>query len=216
MTNAINYIIGRKIGMTQVFGDKGIVIPVTVVQAGPCIVTQLKSMDKDGYTAVQIAFEEQKKQRTNKAEAGHFKVAGTTPKKTIREFRVEGTGELKLGDVIAVNAFTAGDFVDVTANTKGHGFTGAIKRHNFSMQNNTHGNSRTTRMQGSIGACSTPARVFKNKKMPGHYGNEQVTVQNLTIVKVDKEKNCIFIKGGLPGPTGALITVKNAVKRGAK
>jgi len=211
-------IIGKKIGMTQLFLEeqKGAAVAVTVVLAGPCVVTQIKTIEKDGYNAIQVGFEEQKKQRTTKPEAGHFKKAGTTPKRILREFRVNEIGDVKVGDVITCDKFVAGDFIDVTANTKGHGFTGAIKRHNFSMQNNTHGNSRTTRMQGSIGQSSTPGRVFKNTKMPGHHGNEQVTVQNLTVVKVDKEKNCIFIKGGIPGPVGALVTIKNAVKRGAK
>ena len=200
--------------MTQIFGDKGIVIPVTVVQAGPCVITQIKTDEKDGYSSVQIAFEDIKKNRANKPEAGHFKKAGVTPKRVLREFRVDDISAHKIGDVITVETFTIGDIVDVTARTKGRGFTGVIKRWNFSRQQMSHGNSRSHRAPGSIGANSDPSRVFPGKKMAGQYGNEQVTIQNLTIVGVDKAKNCILIKGGIPGPDKALVVIRNAVKSG--
>jgi len=202
--------------MTQTFTENGAVIAVTVVEAGPCVVTQIKNNEKDGYWAVQVAFEDIKKNRTNKPRAGAFKIAGTTPKRIVREFRVEGEPTFKVGDTITCEVFAQGDIVDVTSRTKGRGYTGTIKRWNFARQRMTHGNSRSHRVPGSIGACAYPGRVFPGKKMTGQYGNEQVTIQNLTIVKVDKDKNCLLIKGGIPGPDGALVTVKPAVKRGDK
>jgi len=204
--------------MTQIFGDKGVVIPVTVVRAGPCVISQLKTEEKDGYNAVQIAFEDKKKNRTIKPEAGLFKKIGVAPKKFLKEFRVETTEGLSVGDVITCETFKEKDIVDVTANTKGRGYAGVIKRWNFARGTMSHGNSRAHRAPGSLGANSDPSRVFKNKKMSGHYGNEQVTIQNLAIVGVDKDKNCILIKGGIPGPNGALVVIKNAVKNngGAK
>ena len=209
-------IIGRKLGMTQVFGEKGIVIPVTVIEAGPCVVTQIKTKEKDGYDAVQFAFEEIKKNRVNKPMAGTFKKAGTTPKRFIREFRVEGENTYKVGDIITCEVFAPGDLVDVTAKTKGHGYTGTIKRWNFQRQRMTHGNSRSHRVPGSTGSTSSVSRVFKNVKMAGHFGNEQVTIQNLTVVKTDKDKNCILVRGGIPGADGAFVSVNTAVKGGAK
>lgn len=210
------YILGRKIGMTQIFGDKGVVIPVTVLEAGPCVVIQIKTLEKDGYWAVQVAFEDIKKARANKPRTGAFKKAGTAPKRIMREFRLEAEPTFKVGDTITCETFAAGDIVDVTSRTKGRGFTGTIKRWNFARQRMTHGNSRSHRVPGSIGANSFPSRVFPGQKMTGQYGNEQVTIQNLTVVRVDKDKNCILIKGGIPGPDGALVSVKTAVKRGDK
>ena len=207
-------ILGRKLGMTQTFTENGAVIAVTVVEAGPCVVTQIKNMGKDGYFAVQVAFEDMKKSRVNKPRAGVFKKVGTAPKRVIREFRVCEEPKFKVGDTITCEIFSAGDAVDVTSRTKGRGFTGTIKRWNFARQRMSHGNSRSHRVPGSIGANSAPSRVMPGKKMTGQYGNEQVTIQNLTIVKVDKDKNCLLIKGGIPGPDGALVTVKSAVKRG--
>lgn len=207
--------------MTQIFGDKGIVIPVTVVEAGPCVVTQIKTKEKDGYDAVQIGFEDAKKNATNKPSAGLFKKAGVTPKKVLREFRIDdnGTAEAptyKLGDVIACDLFAVNDIVDVTSKTKGHGFSGTIKRWNFHRQRMTHGNSRSHRVPGSVGSNSDPSRVFPGKKLPGQYGHEQVTIQNLTIAGVDKAKNCLLIKGGIPGPDGSLVGIRTAVKGGKK
>ena len=209
--------------MTQIFdtegkfGAKGTVVPVTVIEAGPCVVTQIKTEGVDGYAAVQVAFEDIKKNRTNKPQAGHFKKAGVTPKRILREFRVTTQGaELKVGDVITCDMFSAGDLVDVTARTKGRGFTGVIKRWNQRRQPMSHGCSVTHRAPGSMGANSFPSRVFPGKKLAGQYGNEQVTISNLTIVKVDKEKNCLLVKGGVPGPEGALVSIRTAVKGGAK
>jgi len=210
------FIIGRKLGMTQIFGEKGIVVPVTVVQAGPCVVVQLKTKEKEGYDAIVIGFEDIKKNRANKPMAGAFKKANVTPKRVLREFHVEDINAFKVGDTITCETFNVGDMIDVTSRTKGRGFTGTIKRWNFHRQKETHGNSRSVRVPGSLGANSDPSRVFKNKKMPGQYGNEQVTILNLTIAGVDKDKNCLLVKGGIPGPEGVLVSVRNAVKGGAK
>jgi large subunit ribosomal protein L3 len=207
-------IIGRKLGMTQIFTDKGEVIPVTVVEAGPCFVVQVKTTEKDGYDAVVVAFEDIKKARANKPETGTFKKANVTPKRFLREIKLDGT--YNLGDKITCEQFIAGDVVDVTGFTKGRGFTGTIKRWNFQRQRMTHGNSRSHRVVGSMGSNTWPARVIKNKKMPGQYGNEQVTIQNLTVVKIDADKNCLFVKGGIPGCDGALVSIRTAVKGGAK
>jgi len=211
----MKYILGKKIGMTQIFGDKGIVVPCTVVEAGPCVVTQVKTDEKDGYVGVQIAFNEIRKALVNKAEAGVFKKANTTPKRYIKEFRIDGATDAKLGDTITCETFSVGDVVDVTAKTKGRGWAGVIKRWNFQRHPMTHGASRVHRAGGSLGEREA-SHVMKGKKMSGHYGNETVTIQNLEIVKIDKEKNCLFIKGGIPGAEGGLVTVKSAVKRGAK
>jgi len=207
------YIIGRKLGMTQVFGDKGIVIPVTVVEAGPCVITQIKEKDKDGYVAVQIAFENIRKNLVNKPMAGVFKKANTTPKRILKEFRVEDASNLKVGDTITCETFAVGDVVDCTSKTKGRGFTGVIKRWNQQRVGSmSHGTGPIHRSVGSMSAHTEPSRVFKNKHMAGQYGVEQVTIQNLTVVKIDAAKNCLFIKGGIPGPDGALVSVKTAVK----
>ena len=203
--------------MTQIFGDKGVVVPVTVIEAGPCFVTQIKTEDKDGYDAVQLAFEDVKKSRVNKPRGGTFRKAGVAPKKVIQEFRVAAgmDPEYKPGDTITCEVFKAGDLVDITARTKGRGFTGVIKRWNQHRGPMAHG-SGYHRGVGSMGANTFPAHVFKNKHMPGQYGNEQVTIQNLNVVRVDKDKNCLLIKGGVPGPDGALVSVRSAIKSAIK
>ena len=210
-------ILGTKLGMTQVFGDKGIVIPVTVVQAGPCAVLQVKTAAIDGYDAIVVGFGDKPKRLVNKPDAGAFKKAGVDGKRYRKEFRVAPGHTYKVGDEIKVDVFAVGDVVDVTAKTKGRGFTGVIQRWNHSRVGPmSHGTGPVHRHVGSMGANSDPSRVFKNKKMAGQYGNEKVTIQNLSIVKVDPVKNVLLVKGGIPGPEGALVTVRTAVKGGAK
>lgn len=204
-------ILGKKLGMTQIFSDNGLVVPVTVVEAGPCYVTQVKTKSVDGYDAVQVAYSDIREKLVNKAQLGAFKKAEIAPKRFVKEFKLEG--EYKLGDVINCDVFAEGDFVDVTGKTKGHGYTGTIKRWNFQRHRMTHGNGPVHRKPGSIGANTFPAKVFKGKKMTGRYGNEQVTVQNLKVVKVDTERNVILIKGAIPGPKGALVAIKESVKK---
>ena len=204
-------ILGKKLGMTQIFSDNGLVVPVTVVEAGPCYVTQVKTKSVDGYDAVQVAYSDIREKLVNKAQLGAFKKAEVAPKRFVKEFKLEG--EYKLGDVINCDVFAEGDFVDVTGKTKGHGYTGTIKRWNFQRHRMTHGNGPVHRKPGSIGANTFPAKVFKGKKMTGRYGNEQVTVQNLRVVKVDTERNVILIKGAIPGPKGALVAIKESVKK---
>ena len=210
------FILGKKLGMTQVFGEKGEVTPVTVVEAGPCFVVQVKGHESDGYQAVQIGLGEQRKNKATKPQQGHFKKAGVAPQKVLREFRVENVGEFQPGQEIKCDVFEVGDMVDVTAKTRGRGFTGVIQRWNHSRIAMTHGAGPVHRHVGSMGANSDPSRVFKNKKMAGQYGHERVTIQNLEIVKVDVAKNCLLIKGGIPGPAGCLVTVKTAKKAAAK
>jgi len=210
-------ILGTKMGMTQVFGEKGVVVPVTVVQAGPCVVLQVKNKAIDGYDSIVVGFDDKPKRLVNKPEAGVFKKAGVEAKRHRREFRQSEGHEFKVGDAITVETFNEGDVVDVTSKTKGRGFTGVIQRWNQSRVGPmSHGTGPVHRHVGSMGANSDPSRVFKNKKMAGQYGNEKVTIQNLTIVKVDPVKNVLLIKGGIPGPEGALVTVKTAIKGGAK
>ena len=204
-------ILGKKLGMTQIFSDNGLVVPVTVVEAGPCYVTQVKTKSVDGYDAVQVAYSDIREKLVNKAQLGAFKKAEVAPKRFVKEFKLEG--EYKLGDVINCDVFAEGDFVDVTGKTKGHGYTGTIKRWNFQRHRMTHGNGPVHRKPGSIGANTFPAKVFKGKKMTGRYGNEQVTVQNLRVVKVDTERNVILIKGAIPGPKGAMVAIKESVKK---
>ena len=203
-------LLGKKLGMTQIFNDNGLVVPVTVVEAGPCYVTQVKSVATDGYDAVQVGYGEVRESLLNKPELGQFKKAQVSPKKYLKEFKLEG--EYKLGDVIKCDVFQEGDLVDVTGNTKGHGFTGTIKRWNFQRHRMSHGNGPVHRKPGSIGANTFPAKVFKGKHMTGRYGNEQVTVQNLKVVKVDAERNVLLIKGAIPGPKGAVVAIKSASK----
>jgi len=206
-------ILGIKRGMTQIFGDKGVVIPVTVVEAGPCFVVQVKTMEIDGYEAIVVGFMDKRKNLVNKPMTGQFKKAGIAPKRYLKEFRVEAGHEFKVGDEFKCDIFAQGDIVDVSAKTKGHGFTGVIKRWNQARVGPmSHGTGPVHRHVGSMGANSCPSRVFKNKHMAGQYGNENVTIQNLEIVKVDTDKNVLLIKGGIPGQDGAMVTVKQAVK----
>ena len=204
-------IIGKKLGMSQVFTEDGIVIPVTVVEAGPCPVVQKKIVDKDGYDAVQVAFGSIKEKNVNKPVKGHFAKAGVPVRRTLKEFRLDDCSALEVGGVITCDVFAAGDKVDVVGTSKGHGFTGAIKRWNQHCGPMAHG-SGYHRGVGSLSANSTPSRVFKNKKMSGHWGNERVTVQNLTVVKVDKERNLLLVKGAVPGPKGGTVVVKTSCK----
>lgn len=205
-------LIGKKIGMTQIFDEAGNAVPVTVVEAGPCVVTQKKTTENDGYEAVQVGFGDVKVNRVNKPMKGHFDKADVAPKKTLKEFRLEDISEINVGDILKADTFAAGDVVDVKGTSKGHGTAGAIKRWNFSRLRMTHGTGPNHRHAGSLGACSSPSRVFKGKKMAGHYGHETVTVQNLKVVKVDAENNLIAIKGAVPGPKGGIVVIADAVK----
>ena len=205
-------LIGKKIGMTQIFDENGNVIPVTVVEAGPCTVTQIKTMENDGYEAIQVGFGDVKVSRLNKPMKGHFDKADVAPKKTLKEFRLEDISSMNVGDILKADVFAAGDVVDVKGTSKGHGTAGAIKRWNFSRLRMTHGTGPNHRHAGSLGACSSPSRVFKGKKMAGHYGHETVTVQNLKVAKVDAENNLIAIKGAIPGPKGGIVVIADAVK----
>ncbi len=205
-------IIGKKLGMTQVFTPEGVVIPVTVVEAGPCPVVQVKNNEKDGYNAVVVAFEKQKAQRVNKPMTGAFKKAGTDCYKIVKELKLENASEYNLGQEINADIFAEGDKVDVTGTTRGRGFTGVIQRWNQHRLRMTHGTGPVHREVGSMGANSTPSRVFKNKHMPGHYGVERVTIQNLEIVKVDASRNVLLVKGCIPGPKGSVVTIREAVK----
>ncbi len=221
-------ILGTKVGMTQIFNAEGVLVPVTVLEAGPCVVTQVKTVENDGYSAVQVGFVDKKEKAVdkdaagkkeirnrhgvNKAQAGHFAKAGVTSKRFVREFKFENAEEYKLADVITADIFAEGDKIDATAISKGKGFQGAIKRHNHHRGPMAHG-SKFHRHHGSNGACSSPSRVFKGKKMPGHMGHVKVTVQNLEIVRVDAEKNLLLIKGAVPGPKKSLVTIKETVKR---
>ena len=205
-------IIGKKIGMTQIFDEVGNVIPVTVVEAGPCAVTQVKTKQTDGYDAVQLGFEDAKEKHVTKPMAGHFKKAGTNPKKHLKEFRLDDISAYSVGDTVGADIFAQGEKVDVTGITKGHGYTGAVKRWNNHILRMTHGTGPIHRQVGSMGSTSTPSRVFKNKKMAGQYGNEKVTVLNLEVAKIDAEKNIIAIKGAVPGARGGIVFIRNTVK----
>jgi len=204
-------IIGKKLGMTQIFDENGNVIPVTVIEAGPCTVVQKKTEETDGYNAVQLGFEDKKEKHVTKPEAGHFKKAGVSAKRHLKEFRLENAADLNPGDVIAADTFAAGDKVDITGITKGHGYTGAIKRWNLHMLGKTHGIGPIHRQSGSMGVID-PAHIFKNKKMAGQWGNEQVTVLNLEVVKVDAEKNIIAVKGAIPGAKNGIVFIRDSVK----
>lgn len=205
-------LIGKKIGMTQIFDEAGNVIPVTVVEAGPCTVTQIKTVENDGYQAVQVGFGDVKVSRVNKPMKGHFDKADVAPKKTLKEFRLESIDGIEVGNILKADTFEVGEIVDVKGTSKGHGTAGAIKRWNFSRLRMTHGTGPNHRHAGSLGACSSPSRVFKGKKMAGHYGHETVTIQNLKIAKVDAENNLIAIKGAIPGPKGGIVVIADAVK----
>ena len=205
-------IIGKKIGMTQIFDEQGKMIPVTVVEAGPCVVVQKKTTDNDGYEAVQLGYGEVKVSRVNKPMKGHFDKADVACKKTLKEFRLEDCAGVNVGDILKADTFAVGDMVDVSGTSKGKGFQGTIKRHNFSRLKETHGTGPVHRHAGSMGACSSPSRIFKGKGMPGQMGNEKVTVQNLEVVKIDVENNLIALKGAIPGPKGGIVSIVDSVK----
>ena len=205
-------ILGRKLGMTQVFNDANRVIPVTVIEAGPCRVVQLKTPERDGYAAVQLAFGDIKAQRLSKPELGHLKAADADPAKYLAELRVADLGGFEIGQVLKADVFGTGERVDVTGISKGRGFSGVMKRHNFGGQGARHGNHKKHRAPGSIGACATPARVFKGMRMAGQYGNTRVTTLNLEVVEGDAERNLLLLKGAVPGPNGGLVFVRNAAK----
>ena len=204
-------IIGKKVGMTQIFDESGKVIPVTVVEAGPCVVTQKKTVETDGYLAVQLGFEDVKESKLTKPEAGHLKKAGVEAKKHLKEFQLESAAEMKVGDVIKADTFAAGDWIDVTGISKGHGYQGVVKRYHAGRVDMTHGGGPVHRHAGSMGALDA-ARIFKGKIGAGQMGNEQVTIENLEVVKVDAELNMIVIKGAIPGPKGGLVYLRNTVK----
>ena len=205
-------LIGKKIGMTQIFDEKGNVIPVTVIECGPCVVAQKKTAENDGYDAIQLGFMEAKAKHLTKAEQGHFEKNGLQLKKHLKEFRYDDCSKYNVGDVITVDTFAAGEKVDITGMTKGHGYSGVVKRWNCHKLRMTHGVGPVHRQPGSMGANSSPSRIFKNKKMAGQYGNEQVTVQNLKVVKIDSENNLIAVKGAVPGAKNGIVFVRNSVK----
>jgi large subunit ribosomal protein L3 len=209
-------ILGRKLGMTQVFDDANRVVPVTVIEAGPCRVIQLKTPERDGYAAVQLAFGATKPTRLSKPELGHLKAANADPAKYLAELRVDDLSGFEIGQLLKADVFAAGERVDVTGISKGHGFSGVMKRHNFSGQGASHGNHKKHRAPGAIGACATPARVFKGVRMAGQYGNTRITTLNLEVVEGDAERNLLLVKGAVPGPSGGLVFVRNAVKSAVK
>ncbi|MBQ5995777.1 MAG: 50S ribosomal protein L3 [Clostridia bacterium] len=206
-------LIGKKIGMTQLFDENGKVIPVTVVEAGPCTVVQKKTVETDGYEAIQVGFGDVKITRVNKPDAGHFKKADVAPKKVLKEFRLEDISAINVGDVLKADVFAVGDRVDVVGTSKGKGTAGSIKRWNFSRLKESHGTGPNARHAGSLGACSDPSRVYKGKKLAGHLGSERVTIQNLDVVKVDAENNLIAIKGAIPGAKGGIVVLADTVKK---
>ena len=205
-------IIGKKIGMTQIFDETGKMIPVTVIEAGPCVVVQKKTVENDGYAALQLGYGDVKVQRLNKPMKGHFEKADVAYKKTLKEFRLDDCDTLNVGDIVKADTFAVGDAIDVVGTSKGKGFAGAIKRHNQHRLKETHGTGPVHRQAGSMGACSSPSRIYKGKGMAGHMGAEQVTVQNLEIVKIDAENNLIAIKGAVPGPKGGIVYIVDSVK----
>lgn len=207
-------ILATKVGMTQIFNEDGVLTPVTVLQAGPCVVTQVKTQDNDGYSAVQVGFADKRENLVNKPMKGHFDKAGVSCKRFVREFKLDGAEEMALGQEIKCDVFEAGDKIDATAISKGKGFQGAIKRHGQHRGPMAHG-SKFHRHQGSNGACSSPSRVFKGKGMPGHMGCVKVTVQNLEVVRVDAEKNLLLVKGAVPGPKKAMVTIKETTRMDA-
>ena len=204
-------LIGKKLGMTQIFGENGVVIPVTVIEAGPCVVAQVKTSEKDGYEAVQLGFGEVKENKLNKPEKGHFAKANIAPKKHLREFRLDSIEGIKVGDEFKADVFVEGEKIDIQGTSKGKGFQGVIKRHGQHRGPMGHG-SMYHRRPGSMGPTSTPGRVFKGKKLPGHMGHVTVTIQNLDVVKVDMDINVILVKGSVPGAKGAILKIKSAVK----
>ncbi|MBE5737313.1 MAG: 50S ribosomal protein L3 [Clostridiales bacterium] len=205
-------IIGRKLGMTQLFSQDGKVIPVTVIEAGPCPVVQVKTLERDGYSAVKLGFGEANEKSLNKPQLGQFKKAGVAPCKVMKEFKLDGADTMNVGEIVSCDVFAAGDKIDVSGVSKGHGFTGVIKRWNHHRLKETHGVGPVHREVGSMGAISNPSRVFKGKKMSGQWGHENVTILNLEVVKVDKERNAILVKGAVPGPIKGIVTLRNSVK----
>ena len=205
-------IVGKKLGMTQLFDQNGNVVPVTVIEAGPCAVVQKKTAENDGYEALQVGFGDLKASKVSKPLKGHFAKGDVAPKKVLRELRLEDTSALNVGDIIKADVFAEGEAVDVTGTSKGKGYAGTIKRWNFGRLKETHGTGPVHRHGGSLGACSSPSRVFKGKKMAGHLGHERVTIQNLNVVKVDAEKNIIAVKGAVPGPKGSIVVLFDSVK----
>ena len=206
-------IIGKKVGMTQIFDEKGNVVPVTVVEAGPCVVVQKKTVENDGYAAVQLGFGDLRPAQVNKPMAGHFAKSDVAPKRTLREFRLADCEALSVGDIVKADTFAVGDHIDVVGTSKGKGYAGAIKRWNFSRLKESHGTGPNARHAGSLGACSSPSRVYKGMKGAGHLGAERVTVQNLEIVKIDAENNLIAIKGAIPGPRKGIVLLSDTVKK---
>ena len=205
-------LIGKKIGMTQIFDEKGNMIPVTVIEAGPCAVVQKKTTENDGYEAVQLGYGDMKANKVNKPMKGHFSKADVAPKKVLKEFKLADTSSLNVGDIVKADIFAAGEFVDVVGTSKGKGTAGVIKRWNFGRLRESHGTGLVARHGGSLGVID-PARIFKGKKMAGHLGTERVTVQNLSVVKVDSENNLIAIKGSVPGPKGGIVVIADSVKK---
>ena len=205
-------IIGKKIGMTQIFDEKGNVVPVTVIEAGPCVIAQKKTVENDGYAAVQMGFKDLKANKVTKPMKGHFAKGDVAPKKVLREFRFENTEAYNVGDLVKADVFAGGDHVDVSATSKGKGYAGVIKRWNFHRLKETHGSGPVARHGGSNGANSSPSRVFPGLKMAGHLGAEKVTVQNPAVVKVDAENNLIALKGAVPGPNGGIVVIRDSVK----
>lgn len=206
----VNGIIGRKVGMTQIFEDSGKAIPVTVIQAGPCPIVQLKTQEKDGYQAVQLGFGEQKESRTNKPKRGHFAKAGVDSTFVLREFRVQSLDDVSVGGIVDASVFADGELVDVTGTSKGRGFAGVVKRWKFAGGKKTHGGEQDLRRPGSIGASATPSRVFKGKRMAGRYGAKRHTIQNLSVIQADPERNLLVVKGAVPGPPNGLLLIKKA------
>ena len=205
-------IIGKKVGMSQIFDENGHVIPVTVIEAGPCVVTQKKTSEKEGYEAVQLGYEDIAERKLSKPEMGHLNKAGVSPKKYLREFDLENAAELNIGDIVKADTFEVGDFVDVTGISKGHGYAGVIKRHGAHRLKETHGTGPVHRHAGSMGSSTDPSKIFKGKIGAGHMGVEQVTIQNLSVVKVDPELNMLVVCGAITGPKGGLVTIKSTVK----
>ena len=205
-------IIGKKVGMSQIFDENGHVIPVTVIEAGPCVVVQKKTSEKEGYEAVQLGYEDVPERKLTKPEMGHLNKAGVSPKKHLREFDLENAAELNIGDIVKADTFQVGDFVDVTGISKGHGYAGVVKRHGAARLKETHGTGPVHRHAGSMGSGTDPSRIFKGKIGAGHMGVDQVTVQNLSVVKVDPELNMLVVCGAVPGPKGGLVTIKSTVK----
>ena len=205
-------IIGKKMGMTQIFDENGKVVPVTVVEAGPCTVVQKKTVESDGYVAVQLGYGDISAKKVSKPAKGHFDKADVAPKRTLREFRLDDISAMNVGDILKADVFAVGDRIDVVGTSKGKGYAGAIKRWNQHRLRESHGTGPVARHAGSMGSCSTPSRVFKGKRLPGHLGAERVTTQNLKVVKVDAENNLIAIKGAIPGPKGSVVCISDSVK----